>query len=444
MIYTLLSCTKQLSSDIMYYTIHGYDESDLTNLIPTSKVEVLDEETLKSLYKSNPSFCTNFSVDKSNTIIKPENLPTTISAESQVHVPKLHLDDVWNFLYKLKMLNAVMIITHNERQLDGFTDSEKTYTVNSSGMKYSTTHANCSINYLIDGTIYNPDTEDIMSSKRWTSYKIVKDNEVKQRYLTFITTKDGLLSLQRDSIVDIKEFEVGKLFNLPNLPIETGEEDIVYCIADLYSLPLVDSNVVLTSNFFYLYTMTQNHNDTAMYVKTFKAFMKELAERDFNVTTLLESDEAYKEQALYDDKEKTNGVKFSLSGQSSLPSVNACIKALKNDKVKTVGQLIDLTNEEAEEIETYLYRLNMMQKIAIQTLLHLRKELLEYKNTVMCYQSASEFCKFYLMQRELFKARLTYTRSMFMKNLHPNIFTQKKLFSNEINGTTIFIEFGEF
>ena len=444
MIYTVLSSVKPVESPERYYIVHGYDNSDMTNLVPTSTSEILTKEDLIARYQSNKLECSNFSVNQNMELAVPKGLPERLSAESQIIPPQLSFDDVWNFLHRLKESNSLIIISKSEYTFGAFKDSKKTYTVNSNTLTYSTTHANCSLHVLIDGTYYNPETEDLNSSKRWYTYSIIKNNELKTRFITLATTLEGLEMLQKDSKVSITAFPMSKILNLPKLDITESSEDMYYCIVDLHSLPLVESNVLLTSNFHYIHATTQSFNHLTMLNKVCKAFLKEIANRDAGVLNLMESDEFYKEIALDERDVKYNGVKFSLSGQSNIPSVNACIKALKSDKVKTVSDLLDLGKSDREELKSVFYRLNNLQQLALETLFHLCEEYLATKNPVICYQATDNLLKFYSTERELFKARLTYIRSMFMQNLHPSVFTQNKLFSNEFNGTTVFIEFGEF
>ena len=445
MIHTLLTRIRKLGDDEPKYIVHSYDETDIVSLIPTSKVDLLTELDLKTIFKKEPNKCSNFSVTPEGVLVTPPKLPEKLSTESQEILPHVITDDVWHLLHKLRNIDALFLISIGNRSCGDFSDEEKTYLVNTRTATYSTTHANFSVPLLIDGTVYNPDTDDVYSSKRWTTHKIVKDNKLVSRYLTVITTQQGLDVLRNGSIVDISVVSVTKALHLEQLSMVESEDELLYCIIDLYSLPIVRSNSILVSNFSMMFNFTQTLNHITMLNKVVTSFVQEIAQRDSAVLNLMESDEFYKHKAIKDeDVRKTPGVKFTLSGQSNVPSVNACLKALKMDNVKKVADVLDMSMDELANLKKEFYRLNVLQSTALNTLVHLCEEYHTVKNPIICYEASDQLCKFYTQQRELYKARLTYVRSIYMNNLQPEVFTHNKEFTSTVNGTTIFIDFGEY
>lgn len=429
------------------FVVHSYDKGDITNLIPQSEINILPEERLIQMCQEDKENCSNFSVLPNGTLKTPNGLPTQYIPDSMILPPKLELDDVWNFLYKLQQVPAFLIVSNNGLRKDDFIDDEACYLIPTKRLTYSTTHANCVAHYLSNGTLVNPETDEVQTSKRWTTYKIVMHNEIKRRYLTVILDDNGLQFIKNNSTISIKSFKLTESYNLPVDDLEALDTSngINYCVVDLHSLPLVNINIPLISNYHLIYNAVEMLNVNTIQTKVFKAFITELVNLHPTLNTFMATDDVYKEKFISDDdNKKHNGVKFSISGSSSVPSVNACIKALKNPQFTKVSDFLNSDIETLDELDQALYKLNFLQKNAITTLIHLSKEYITTKNPDTCYTSADYMNKLFLQQRELCKARLTYIRSIFMTNLHPDMYKLNKLFSSDVNDNTVFINFGEF
>lgn len=447
MMHTVLQSYTLTNQDYSLYVVHSYNHADITNLIPESKIELVVDDKLREYYNTSKEACTNFSVLADGSLKLPEGLPNSVMPDNMVPEPELNLDDVWNFLYRLQQVDGFLLVTNSGYTRDEFQDDEACYLVPTKRMTYSTSHANCTLHYLANGTITNPETDEVYSSKRWTSYKIVMNNELTRRYITLLLDDAGLEKLTANSNIAVKSFKLSEAYNLPMDELDDLDTSagINYCTVDLQSIPLVNVNFGLVSNYHLLYSTVQMSNINTVQTKVFDALIQELVAIHPTLNTFMSGDDVYKKRAIVDeDHSKHNGVKFTLSGQSSVPSVNSCIKALKNPEFTSVGDFLGATVEQLDSLEDDLYHLNILQRNAIGTLIHLSKEYIETKNPDTCYNSVDNLYKMYLQQRELCKLRLTYIRSMFMLNLHPDMYKLKKLFSSDVNGTTVFINLGEF
>lgn len=447
MIHTVLQRYDVSNTDETLFVVHSYNQNDITNLIPESKIQLLPDTAVIELYKKDKDSCANFSLLADGTLKLPNGLPTQYIPDSMILPPKLELDDIWNFLFRLQQVPGFLIVSNGGLRKDEFVDDEACYLVPTKRLTYSNSHANCTVHYLSNGTITNPETDEVQSSKRWTTYKIILNNEIKRRFLTVLVDDTGLEYLTSNSSIKINSFKLNESYNLPvdNLEELDTANGINYCVIDLHSLPLVNINTPLVSNYHLIYNAVQMLNINTIQTKVFKSFISELVELHPALNAFMGVDDVYKEKFISDDEPtKQNGVKFSISGSASVPSVNACIKALKNPDFTKVSDFLNANLEALEELDQSLYKLNFLQKNAITTLIHLCKEYITIKNPDTCYTSADYMNKMYIQQRELCKARLTYVRSIFMTNLHPDMYKLNKLFSSDVNGVTVFINFGEF
>lgn len=445
MIYILVSKYFVTDTNQILYMLHSYDESDIYSLIPDSECELLTLDELTDLYKRESVKCKNFKIINNSLQLENE-IPTFNLPESSILIPTIGEDDIWNLLYRLSKSNSVILMSNAETQHDGFTDKEATYIVNPKTFKYSNTHANCSVQKLISGKVTLQDCDEIQNSKRWTTYKFIKNNKLMFRYLVVITTQTELEKITEFSQVKVKSFSLESILKLNTEMLNTleDESDLLYCIFDLESIPLVNHNKVLTSNYHYICDTVQLCNYTRMFSKTLRAFIDELCYSHEELKDVKTKDTVYESPSVPDTKEYNNGVKFSLAGQSSIPSVNSCIKALNRANVTSVKELMELPDEELQSIKTSLYNLNIMQKSCIEMLLQLIHEYRSVKNPTTSYYAADRMYKLYLEQYELFKLRLTYLRSIFMATMPEELFAEEKSFKFSRQDNTVFISFGKF
>lgn len=445
MLHTVLNKVDVLDQNMSKYLVHSFDNTDITSLIPESVMSFKSDSELEELVRTEPNNCTNFTV-VGTTLTLPQQLPKSTLPSSALTLPRLNSDDVWNLLHRLSQVNAILFYSKSINEYKGFTDAEGTYMIPTRTLAYSTKHANCSAHCIVSGT-YSDEYGDAVFSKRWSTYKIIKDNKLKVRYITVITTEKELEKLVSGSMVKYSYFPIDRFLfnNAPELDELDDDNNLLYVTIDLESIPLVNLSKELLSNYAYIQDVTQESNINTIYTKTIKAFLQELCTRHPDVAKYMDEDEAYKNKNIPDDEaEPTQGVKFSLAGQSNVPSVNACIKALKIEGISTVSDVMNASPTKLNELHDGVYRLNKLQKIGINLLLHLVNEYHDSNNPTICYHSTDSLSKVYMQQREYCKAKLTYIRSMFIAQFDERLFTNSQTFSNKVGDTTLYISFGKF
>jgi hypothetical protein len=155
-------------------------------------------------------------------------------------------------------------------------------------------------------------------------------------------------------------------------------------------------------------------------------------------------DEVYTEKNIVPDRTPYNGVKFSIIGSKSIPSVNECIKSLKIEGLNNMHDMITLADEHLDMVEMNIPMLNVLKQNCIKTILHLRSEYKATKNPMVCYQNADQINKLFIAQKELCKARLTYIRSSYMTYMDNTLFEKGQTYSNAVGDGYLSIQFGKF
>lgn len=445
MLHTVLSKINVIDGNYTQYLVQSYDETDLVNLVPNSEFSYLHEEELIQLYTTDSEHCANFSYNGTSLVL-PEGLPKQTLPESSLGIPRIHHDDVWAFLHRLLHANALIVFSKAMFTKDGFTDDEASYLIPSKSLTYSTTHANCSASCLINGSIID-EFETVSFSRRWSTMSIIKNNEIKTRHLVIITTAEELEKLVNESAISYKYVVINKLTlnNAKELDELSDDNELYYVIFDLASIPLVTTSRVLLSNYAYLTQVVEQFNADSMSAKAIDAFVRELIERHPDLQYYIDGDDTYRKKFLNKEKsDPTVGVQFAISGQVSQPSVNASLKALKLDNVRTVVDVFDASPTKLKEIQDSMYKLNKLQYTCVDTLLHLVNEYHTVANPSVCQRSADALLKVYNQQREVKKSRLNYIRSMFITNFTEEMFNHGKTFSNKLGDSTLIISLGKY
>lgn len=444
---SLIKITDYIRRDYFYY-VESIDVDNLSDLLPNRKIEVYSEEELMSLYMKHKTECSNFVVENNSLVLKEKlqvvNLPSSML---EPIIPPT--DDLWNFLFKLSRTDALILTTRSDYKVDdNFRDKEKTYFTKAKNLLYSQKHANCSIHQLIEGTIEGgEDEEAILDAKRWVTIPIIKNNKLKRRTITFICSELALETLRNQTVAHISSLSLNSILeDLGDMKLDIDldtQTNLMYCTFDLTQLPIVNADSHLVMDTGYILDCVNRLNVVTMVSKALKEIKTQLKVQnpDFFAYDYEEEEDVYKAKYISEDETKYKGVTFHIEGIKSLPSIN---QALKQIGVTNVASLFDKTETELESLASFTYKLKPCVKSSVDLLLNYIIQYKNYENLGTYMNMLNMIISTYNVQRELFKLRLNYIRSMFVANFPDEVFEGGQFFQFKLNNDILTITFDKF
>lgn len=413
MLHTIVHQIDVIDKNYIKYIVQTIDNLDISNLSPEMELKFLSAEELELV---PPSKRGNFTIENGRLQLM-NDVPTAVLPEETIMLSKHNTDDLWHFLDTLSKSTAKLLFGKSDYRLEeNYSDIDKLYMVNPRSMVYSTTHASCSMHQLVDGLFTDPETQEVSTVSRWTSIKIVENNELRKKTLVFLCDKETVDELQAKSSIKITVLPYPTLcYEQLGVDIGVGNEIIYYCVAYLDSVPIVHLNKNLIVNIPYNVMCVERFNTATQYLKVLRAIKKHIVNCNPDIIDSIygKKEDIYKPKTIDKDVVARKGIRFNMAGFVSLPSLNKCLK---------MGGVDSFTDYMLGAVNLDTDVANQVQRDTLEFLVQMKQEYEAIDNPIQNYNSVDALIDLYTQQRELYKKRLNLLRSMFIVNLPEEVF----------------------